>query len=255
MPYAENDGVRIHYEVEGEGDPIVLVHGFASNAASWVGLRYVDALKFNYQVIMVDARGHGRSDRPHEVEAYNIEAKVQDIICILNDLDIHRAHYWGYAMGGVLGLGVATFGADRFKSVVIGGAAPGPRDPGRFQALAAMLENGMDGFLQTIPIEKRLSYKYNDAVALRATVLASMGDPVMNLEAPVAPVLVYNGTEDPSCERARLAAQATPESVHYLEIPGQDHAMTFQRSDLVLPQVLPFLSKAARGEIALASPI
>jgi pimeloyl-ACP methyl ester carboxylesterase len=85
-----------------------------------------------------------------------------------------------------------------------------------------------------------------------ATALAMMNYPVMNLEAPVAPCLIYNGTDDPPVERARAMAGQTPPSVHYAEIPGVDHAMCFQRSDLVLPIVLPFLSKAARGEVSLA---
>jgi len=255
MPYANNNGVKIHYETDGEGEPILLVHGFASNMHSWVGMRYVDALKFNYQVVMIDARGHGRSDKPHDIEAYRIETRVQDLICILNDLDIHRAHYWGYSMGGILGLGAATFGGDRFKSVVIGGAAPGPRDTSRFEQLAKQLENGMDDFLEMIPAHIRLAYRNNDAIALRAQALASISDPEMTLEAPVAPCLVYNGSEDQSAARARAAAQKTPSSVQYLEIPGVDHLMGFQRSDLVLPQVLPFLAKAARGEIALAPPL
>lgn len=255
MPYADNHGVRIHYEVEGEGEPILLAHGFSSNLHAWYGMRYVDALKPNYQVILVDVRGHGRSDRPHDPEAYRIETKVQDLVAILNDLDIHRAHYWGYSMGGVLGLGVATFGDDRFKSVVIGGAAPGPRDNSRFEQLAKLLENGIEPYLETIPIATRLSYKNNDAAALRATALASMSDPVMNLDAPVAPCYVYNGGDDQSAARAREMSEKTPASVHYVEIPGLDHGMGFQRSDLVLPLVLPFLSKATRGEIALANPL
>jgi pimeloyl-ACP methyl ester carboxylesterase len=249
MPFADNKGVKIHYELDGEGDPIVLVHGFGSTMHPWINLRYVAALIPNYQTILVDARGHGRSDKPHEPEAYDIQTKVDDVIAILNDLDVHRAHFWGYSMGGVLGLGIATLGGDRFKSVVVGGAAPGPRDPSRFNELAAQLENGLDGYLEALPRELRFAARNNDPEALRATALATAKDPVFNLEAPIAPVLIYNGTDDGACERARTAAEKTPPIVHYAELPGLDHQMGFQRSDVVLPIVLPFLSRASRGAL------
>ena len=249
MPFADNKGVKIHYEVEGEGDPIVLVHGFSQNMHHWVNLRYVAALVPNYECILVDARGHGRSDKPHDPAAYAMQEKVDDIIAILNDLDVHRAHFWGYAMGGVMGLGVATLGGDRFKSVVVGGAAPGPQPLERFQELAGLLENSMDPYLQTIAPELRFGVRNNDHEALRATAIASAADPEFSLEMTIAPVLVYNGTDDPLVERARAAAEKTPPIVHYAELPGLDHRMGFQRSDVVLPIVLPFLSKASRGAL------
>jgi pimeloyl-ACP methyl ester carboxylesterase len=249
MPFADNKGVKIHYEVEGEGDPIVLVHGFSANMHHWVNLRYVAALVPNYECILVDARGHGRSDKPHDVAAYSAQEKVDDIIAILNDLDVHRAHFWGYSMGGMLGLAVATLGGDRFKSVVVGGAAPGPNPPERFNQLAGLLEGGMDPYLQTVPVELRFGVRNNDAEALRATALATAADPQFDLEAPIAPVLVYNGGDDPAAARAKAMASKTPPIVHYHEFPGLDHRMGFQRSDVVLPTVLPFLSKASRGAL------
>lgn len=249
MAFADNKGVKIHYEVEGEGEPIVVVHGFGMNMHHWVNLRYVAALVPNYEVIMVDARGHGRSDRPHDVAAYAAQEKVDDIIAILNDLDIHRAHYWGYSMGGVLGLAVATLGGDRFKSVVVGGAAPGPNPKDRYTQLAGLLENGLDGYLETVPRELRFGVRNNDPEALRATALATAADPDFSLEAPIAPVLVYNGGDDPAAARAKAMQEKTPPIVFYHEFPGLDHRMGFQRSDVVLPTVLPFLSKASRGAL------
>ena len=59
MPHANNNGVRIHYHVEGEGSPLVLQHGFPWSIQSWSRSGYVDDLKSHYQLVLVDARGHG----------------------------------------------------------------------------------------------------------------------------------------------------------------------------------------------------
>jgi hypothetical protein len=107
----------------------------------------------------------------------------------------------------------------------------------------------MDPFLEMLPRELRFGARNNDHLALRATTLATAADPEFNLEAPIAPVLVYNGTDDPNVERARAMASKTPPIVHYHEFPGLDHRMGFQRSDIVLPTVLPFLSRASRGAL------
>jgi pimeloyl-ACP methyl ester carboxylesterase len=99
MPYANSQGVRIHYEVEGVGPPLVLQHGFTDSLQSWYDLGYVDALKPDYRLILVDARGHGASDKPHEAEAYKPECNVADIVSVLDELEISRAHFFGYSMG------------------------------------------------------------------------------------------------------------------------------------------------------------
>ena len=70
MPYVDNRGVRIHYQVEGKGPPLVLQHGFTQSLEGWYRCGYVDALKPKYRVVLIDARGHGKSDKPHERAAY-----------------------------------------------------------------------------------------------------------------------------------------------------------------------------------------
>src|SRR5215470_20378716 len=62
MPYATNHGLRIHYRVEGAGPPLVLQHGYTWHMGGWATSGYVEPLKFHYQLILLDARGHGASD-------------------------------------------------------------------------------------------------------------------------------------------------------------------------------------------------
>lgn len=79
MPHAWNDKVRIHYEVEGSGPPLVLQHGITQTLDAWRRAGYVDALKSRYRLILVDARGHGASDKPHDPTAYRLASRAGDI--------------------------------------------------------------------------------------------------------------------------------------------------------------------------------
>ena len=70
MPDADNNGLRIYYEVEGDGPPLVLAHGFTTSLEGWRTNGYAEALSPSFQLVMFDARGHGRSDKPHTPAAY-----------------------------------------------------------------------------------------------------------------------------------------------------------------------------------------
>ena len=100
MPYADNQGVRIHYEVEGNGPPLVLQHGFTDSLQTWYDLGYVEALKAGHRLILIDARGHGASDKPHEPKAYRSERNAANVVAVLQELEIPHAHFFGYSMGG-----------------------------------------------------------------------------------------------------------------------------------------------------------
>jgi pimeloyl-ACP methyl ester carboxylesterase len=104
MAYVDNDGVKIWFEVEGEGLPLMLIHGTTGNLNIWRKLGIVDALKSDYKMILVDDLGHGQSDKPHEPTAYLPDPKSKDIEAILDSLGIETTHYLGYSMGGRFGL-------------------------------------------------------------------------------------------------------------------------------------------------------
>jgi len=92
MPFAKNQDIKIYYEVEGQGPPIILAHGVTGNTTFWTGYGYVDQLKDKFTVIIFDARGHGQSDKPHDVESYDSQLMVGDVMAIMDALGIAETH-------------------------------------------------------------------------------------------------------------------------------------------------------------------
>ena len=129
MPHANNDGIRIHYHVEGSGPPVVLHAGFTVDMHAWYEWGYVDALKSEYQLILVDPRGHGQSDKPHDPAAYEMALRAGDVIAVLDDLGIGQTHYLGYSMGGRIGFDIAKLASTRLRSLMIGGSNPFASNP------------------------------------------------------------------------------------------------------------------------------
>src|SRR5260370_38821394 len=101
MPYADNGNVRIHYQVEGEGPALVLQHGFTESVTDWYEAGYVEALRPDYRLILIDARGHGASDKPRDPDAYVLNRRVADVVAVLDALDIAKALFWGLLDGRV----------------------------------------------------------------------------------------------------------------------------------------------------------
>ena len=79
MPYVNNGNVRIHYAIEGDGPPVVLNHWSLGTLEGWRVNGFIDRLSANYTVIALDVRGHGKSDKPHDLAAYALENRVGDV--------------------------------------------------------------------------------------------------------------------------------------------------------------------------------
>ena len=78
MPFVDNEGVKIHYQVEGKGTPMVLVTGFTGSIDIWYNFSYVESLKQKYQLILIDKRGHGKSGKPYNPEDY-LQEKIYSL--------------------------------------------------------------------------------------------------------------------------------------------------------------------------------
>ncbi len=114
-------GVKIHYLVEGRGDPVVLIHGLHSSAQMNWGLNGIIAdLAKDHLVIAPDLPGHGRSDKPADERAYGKQL-VSDIVAILDDMKIDRADIVGYSLGGMIAVKMMVLHPERVRSAVVGG--------------------------------------------------------------------------------------------------------------------------------------
>lgn len=127
MPYATLDGIRVHYEVEGSGEPLLLVSGLSAPGANW--LFQVRELSAHYRVITFDNRGVGESDLP-EGPAYPIARMADDAAALLRHLGIARTHVVGASMGGTIAMELALRHPRRVRS--LGLACTWARGDGRF---------------------------------------------------------------------------------------------------------------------------
>lgn len=124
MPFANNQGARIHDQRVGSGPALVLHHGTFGSGADWADLGYVDALKEDHLLILLDSRGHGESDKPHDPAAYDLGLLALDALALLDDLSIRKSDYFGYSLGGWIGFELAKLEPNQFNSFIFGGAHP-----------------------------------------------------------------------------------------------------------------------------------
>ena len=256
MPRVDNKGISIHYRVEGNGPPLVLGHGITDSSEVFYERGYVAALKPKYRLVLIDARGHGQSDKPHDPPSYAPEKFASDIVAVLDDLGMKTATYWGYSMGGRMGFALARHALDRVACFVIGGAAasgasaystkPGKKEDPMITAFCAgpteVIKLWGEEWV-TPPLRERLLT--NDPAALIACtqqrlVTGGFHDVVRTI---AVPTLLYAGSADPIHDAARQSASEIP-GAQFVSLAGLNHPAALCRSDLVLPHVEPFLAKA-----------
>jgi pimeloyl-ACP methyl ester carboxylesterase len=249
MPIATNRGVRIHYEIIGDGPPLVLQHGFTSSLAAWHECGYVDALRTRYRLVLVDARGHGLSDKPHDEQAYGLERRVADVTAVLDALSIARAHFWGYSMGGTIGFGMAKYAPHRLNALVIGGQHPYAVDRARLRTLVQVgIAEGADAFVAgfrlysgAISAAQATRLREADYVAWLA-MLQDSDSMAGILSGMLMPCCVYASDGDSVYEKAKLASQHMP-NARFVAVSRLSHRQAFAESGYILPQVTGFLGE------------
>jgi pimeloyl-ACP methyl ester carboxylesterase len=118
----DSAGTKIAYLDQGDGEPVVLIHGWLSSAGiNWILPGLFGSLAKDYRVIALDVRGHGLSDKPTDADAYGMEV-VEDVARLLDHLQIKKAHIVGYSMGGIITARFLATHSDRALSGTLGGA-------------------------------------------------------------------------------------------------------------------------------------
>lgn len=228
--FFDSTGVRIRYIEQGTGEPVVLIHGFLGKADGVNIAPLFRELAKNYKVIALDCRGHGQSDKPHDVKQYGQEMAL-DVVRLLDHLKIQKAHIVGYSMGGVITAKLLTMKPERFLTATIGGQggvlAPTESEIKLFEQLADGVEKGSLSLLisaltpkdQPQPTEEQI--KQGSAMGLAGKDTAALAALVRSFpavaitEAQVAaikvPTLAIIGTADPMIEGVNKLKKAMPQ--------------------------------------------
>ena len=232
MPFFDSDGVRIYYEDRGQGAPVVLVHGFASNARNnWGVTGWVELLARDHRVLALDCRGHGQSDKPHETAAYSGSIMEDDVIRMMDHAGIGRALLMGYSMGGRISMGLLVRHAKRFRAVVLGGIGQGiaVNDSSRRNAIVEGLLAANAGAVQAETpkqFRKFAEANRNDLTALAACMGAERAQIAASSFAQNrVPVLIAVGTKDAIVGSAHGLAGSIS-NARLVEIEGRDHLNT-----------------------------
>jgi pimeloyl-ACP methyl ester carboxylesterase len=248
MPSFHNGAVEIAYLDEGEGDPILLVHGFASSKnVNWVYPTWVSELKKDgRRVIAFDNRGHGESGKLYDPKAYDIPIMAGDIAALMDHLKIERADIMGYSLGSRMTAMLALNEPQRFRSAILGGIGIGLIEgggPGEnvAQALEApSLEDVTDPVGRTF--RAFADQTRSDRQALAACLRGSRRLMTKEEAADISvPVLIAVGTVDEIAGSAERLGKIIPGS-EVLDIPNRDH-MRAVGDKVYKAGVLDFLSR------------
>jgi pimeloyl-ACP methyl ester carboxylesterase len=229
MPSFNNGDVEIAYLDEGEGEPIVLVHGFASSKnVNWVYPTWVSELKkAGRRVIALDNRGHGESGKLYDPAQYEVAIMAGDVIALLDHLGIERADIMGYSLGSRMTAVLALSHPQRLRSAILGGIGIGMivgGGPGENVALALeapSLEDVSDPVGRTFRAfaDQTRSDRRALAACLRGSRRLMTRDEAGRIHVPV---LIAVGTADEIAGCAQALAEIIP-GAEVLDIPNRDH--------------------------------
>lgn len=250
------DGTLIRYDAAGSGPAVILLHGSALSRVIWRGLGYVKSLP-DFRTIRIDLRGHGRSGKPHEQDAYKMERFVEDVLAVMDAEGVATATVMGYSLGGRLAFALAEAAPDRISGLISLGGSPRKQE-GQYERvffdgyLDALKSGDIAAFADGTGVDPatRAAFVANDPLALAAlfeyTDLHDSGVSDEALARMELPALLMAGTRDePRFSEAREAAEAMPNAT-FVALEGRTHGQTLFPNEEILAAVIPFLERHAR---------
>lgn len=243
--YAEN-GLKIAYEDVGDGPPLVLLHGLTETRESWWEAGYVaQLLQRGYRLILVDCRGHGESDKPHDPAAYLGRIQAADVLSVLDHAGVERATLVGYSMGGAIALSTAIYHPERLSALIVNGAHPFAED---LSPIRSLLKHSIVPWLEFLALQDpdlSLSAYWRVRNNDLAAVQASIAEDSMNLFPAVhqlkIPLMVVGGELDARFQLIeRFSSLCRAE---FLPLPGKNHIAAFLAADTVADAMDEFLRR------------
>lgn len=245
-----SQGRRVRYLTRGSGRAVVLLHGFSQSSDSWTEAGVLEALASRFKVVSIDRLGHGGSDSPADVSAYDEGAALDDISSVLAVESIDNAALWGFSLGAKSAMSFAIREPERVWALVQGSAPPldGAKLERFFTTVDGVLEeHGLGALYASLGVSdpERIAHavEVNDDQALRRSLAGSLGD-VPDPRSLSVPWLYYYGSaERPGPASSDLDAVAdNAGEVHVIE--GAGHLDCFDRSvSDALGFVMPFLDE------------
>ena len=236
MAHLMRNGHAIHYEIPGEGRPVLLLHGICvSFAGNFAGYGWIDSLcKQGLQVIGMDFLGHGKSDKPHDPAAYGTHKLAADVVALMDHLQLETASLVGFSMGSVVALHLLHTHPERFGRSVLIATGDGLLGigPHTMAESAPQLARALDYDHYPAKLPKHVAMYWNFATKVGGDRLASAAAarahyPVCTAEEAgrvAADVLVISGEIDPVLGQGPVLARSLAHG-RYLEIAGADHFM------------------------------
>ena len=248
MQRFNSDGVTIAYKDEGRGDPVLLIHGFASNSTvNWRNTNWMRTLNnAGFRVIAVDNRGHGQSEKLYDPELYSARIMAEDTRRLLDHLGLERADVIGFSMGARIAAFLTINHPARVRSVTFGGMGINlVHGVGGSEEIAAALEaeSGEDVDDDYIRSFRVFAEQTNSDLGALAACIRSSREKILPeaLAAIRCPVLIAVGGEDDVAGSPEELAAIIP-GAEVLHIPGRDHMKSV--GDLVHKKgVMDFLSR------------
>jgi len=215
------DGTKIYYEVRGNGEPVLLVHGFIVNGQSWKRTElYRDLLAAGYKVIILDQRGNGFSDKPHDSTAYDNDAEAKDIMELLKLLKLKKYSAVGYSRGSIIVARLLVLDKN-IKKAVMGGMGTdftNPQWPRRISFYKALSGENVPELASMVENVKKQGLDQQALAYLQRSQPSTSKEALRKVKQPV---LVICGDKDSDNGSAKALADVFKHST-YKVTPG-DH--------------------------------
>jgi pimeloyl-ACP methyl ester carboxylesterase len=261
MPEIVDRGVRISYDVVGEGRPLLLLHGWCCDRSWWTEPGYVDELGADHHLVIIDIRGHGESDKPHEAASYTSDVLTGDVFAVADAEGLDRFAIWGQSYGGWIAWMTASAAPERVPAIVASGSwdpRPPPEEPTEpDEWLEVLRRGGTEALVELFKVEDGDAFDgefppWARAVTLRAdpeALLAALapelwaeGIPDEDLRSfPVPALLIAGELEDEDDDAAKVAAMIP--NGQSLRLPGLGHGGGCAASALTVPTARAFLDR------------
>jgi pimeloyl-ACP methyl ester carboxylesterase len=258
MPTVDRSGIKIHYEVHGDGPALILTHGYSSTSAMWQG--QIAALSKHHKLVLWDMRGHGQSDYPEDPAAYSEALTVGDIAALLDAVGAKIAIVGGLSLGGYMSLAFYRAHPERVSALLIIDTGPGfkkddAREAWNRRALDTAERFDREGLavLKSATPERAVA-NHRDATGLaRAArgMLTQRDARVIEVLPEIKiPSLVVVGADDTPFLAASDYMAAKIPSAKKVVIPSAGHAVNIDQPQAFIDAVLPFLDSLPRGATA-----